>query len=54
MAENKEKFRYENADFHAMQSDVDVVLEHGSCTPTALELRHICRNGFGDMGEDKK
>ena len=53
-AENKNKLRYENGDFHNMQIDVDDVIEHGDDQPTALELRHICRSGFGDMGDEAK
>ena len=52
--ENSRGLKYENSDFHTMQEDVDELIAHGYCMPTALELRHVCRSGFGDQHDATK
>ena len=46
--------KYENSDFHNMETDVDELMEFGHCMPTGLELRHVCRSGFGDLHDPTK
>ena len=47
--ENDGSLVYENNDFNNMEREVEQLMRLGYCNPTQLELRHICRNGFGDM-----